>query len=178
MLNDVYCVADSGSRTMMLQFDLSAAFDTLDTKTLLRLLRSTFGVSGPALNWVSSYLVCRYQSVRVGQMQSSIIDCEHGVPQGSVLGPLLFTLYVSPIANVISSFGVSHTQYADDIQLNCTLLSTTSNQHRRYRAASAQCNTGWNGLSMNPEKTELAITTGTVHDNEPKVLRVRSTSVA
>ena len=68
LLNDVYCVADSWLRirTLLLQLDLSAAFDTIDTSTLLRRLRHTFGVSGPALNWISSYLVGRKQSVRVG----------------------------------------------------------------------------------------------------------------
>ena len=75
LLNDVYCSADSGFRTMLLQLDLSAAFDTIDTSTLLRRLRHTFGVSGPALNWIASYLVGRKQSVRVGQQQSPNVDC-------------------------------------------------------------------------------------------------------
>ena len=117
MLNDVYCAADNKYRTTLLQLDLSSAFDTLDTSTLLRRLRFTYGISDPALNWVSSYLVCRSQSVRVGQKQSSSIVCEYGVPQGSVLEPLLFTLYISPLARVIDSFGVNHAQFADDTQL-------------------------------------------------------------
>ena len=54
---------------------------------------------------------------RVGEKQSSIISCEYGVPQGSVLGSLLLTLYVSPVATVINSFEVSQMQYADDTQL-------------------------------------------------------------
>ena len=61
MLNVVYHTADSGTRTMLLQLNLSSAFDTLDTITLLRRLRFTFGISGPALNWVSSYSVRRCQ---------------------------------------------------------------------------------------------------------------------
>jgi len=66
MLNDVYSAADRGSRTMLLQLDLSSAFDTLDISTMLRRLRFTFGVSGPVLNWISSYMALRKQSVRVG----------------------------------------------------------------------------------------------------------------
>ena len=81
MLNDVYCAADNGSRTMKLQLDLSSAFDTIDMCTLLRRLRFTFGISGPALNWISSYLARRSQAVRVGHKQSSSISCEYGVPQ-------------------------------------------------------------------------------------------------
>ena len=123
MLNDVYCAADNGARTMLLQLDLSSAFDTIDMCTLLRRLRFTFAISGPALNWISSYLACRSQAIRLGHKQSPNISCEYGVPQGSVLGPLLF---MSPISNVISSFGVSQTQYADDTQLYIELNDATS----------------------------------------------------
>ena len=121
LLHDVYCAADGGSRSILLQLDLSAAFDTIDMSTLLRRLRCTFGVSGPALSWIASYLVGRKQSVRVGEEQSSNTACEYGVPQGSVLGPLLFSLYMSPIARVIGSFGIEHAQYADDTQLYVAL---------------------------------------------------------
>ena len=114
LLNDVYGAANDGFRTVLLQLDLSAAFDTIDTSTLLRRLRYSFGISGPALNWIASYVVGRTQFVRVGQEQSPRADCEYGVPQGSFLGPILFTLYTSAVGGVISSFGVAHTQYADD----------------------------------------------------------------
>ena len=109
---------------MLLQLDLSAAFDTIDLSTLLRRLRFSFVISGLSLYWIASYLVGRQQSVRVGQQQSSRIVCEHGVPQGSVLGPLLFALYISPIARVIGSFEVDHAQYADDTQLYVALKDT------------------------------------------------------
>ena len=104
---NVYCAANDGSRTVLLQLDISAAFDTIDISTLLRRLRYSFGISGPALNWIASYVVDRTQFVRVGQEQSPRTDCEYGVPQESVLGPMLFTLYTSLVGGVISSFGVS-----------------------------------------------------------------------
>src|SRR5664279_410316 len=117
LLNDVYSAADNGFRTALIQLDLSAAFDTIDINTLLRRLRFAFGISGSALNWIASYTNGRKQSVRVDQQQSLYATLEHGVPQGSVLGPLLFTLYVSSVAHAIGSFSVDHAQYADDTQL-------------------------------------------------------------
>ena len=123
----------------------------------MRRLESTFGI---ALLWLRSYLGRRSQFVRVGDQRSTTARCEYGVPQGSVLGPLLFAIYVAPIANVIADHGVSHAQYADDTQLYIALrkesdLSTISEcfiaMHKWFAV---------NGLSLNPDKSE-AITIGT-----------------
>ena len=136
---------------MLLQLNLSSAFDTLDTSTLLRRLRFTYCISGPALNWVSSYLVCRSQSIRVGQKQSSSIVCEYGVPQGSELGPLLFSPYISPLVKVISLFGVNHAQFADDTQL---YKDDNSTPRLSVCFRVVQHWLDLNGLLMNPDKTE------------------------
>ena len=103
LLNDIYCAADRRSRSLLILLDLSAAFDTLDIDTLIRRLQWTFGIDGSALDWIRSYLTDRSQFVRVGESKSGKVACEFGVPQGSVLGPILFTLYVAPVANVITS---------------------------------------------------------------------------
>jgi len=104
-MSDVYHAADNHSRSLLLQLDLSAAFDTLDKPTLLRRLDNTFGVRGTSHKWVDSYFN-RTQSaayVRVDDRVSASVSCHYGVPQGSVLGPLLFTIYTAPIVSVILS---------------------------------------------------------------------------
>src|SRR5664279_2386282 len=123
LANDIYCSADNKSRTLLVQLDLSAAFDTVDN-TLLHRLERSFGLTGSTLNWIHSYIVDRSQYVRLGDCRSSTSTCMYGVPQGSVLGPLLFSLYFAPVGDVIKSFGVQHTQYADDTQLYIALDGT------------------------------------------------------
>ena len=97
--------------------DLSAAFDTIDHNILITRLCSTFGFSGTVLDWFISYLSCRTQSVFVGHESTpSVLKC--GVPQGSVLGRLLFTLYTHPLSAVICQSGLSYHFFADDSQLH------------------------------------------------------------
>ena len=160
LLNDIYCAADRKSRSLLILLDLSAAFDTLDIGTLIRRLEHTFGIVGPALNWIKSYLTNRSQFVRVGGNRSAEVLCEYGVPQGSVLGPLLFTLYIAPVANVITSHGVSHLQYADDTQLYIALDKDESIEILQNCADAVYSWFAQNGLSLNPEKSE-AILLGT-----------------
>ena len=94
--------------------DLSAAFDTLDHAILLRRLESTFGNSGLALSWFESYLSDRTQSVVVDGLMSTPIPLVFGVPQGSVLGPVLFTLYSQPLSDVVACHSCDYHKYADD----------------------------------------------------------------
>ena len=95
MLDDVYRAADNHSWSLLLQLDLSAAFDTLDKPPLLRRLDHTFGVRGTSRKWVDSYLNECSHYVRVGDSISSSVSCHYGVPRGSVLGPLLFTIHLA-----------------------------------------------------------------------------------
>ena len=97
--------------------DLSAAFDTLDHAILLRRLQSTFGISGVALSWFESYLSDRMQSVMVDGLMSTPIPLVFGVPQGSVLGLVLFTLYSQPLSDVIACHICDYHKYADDTEI-------------------------------------------------------------
>ena len=103
--------------TLLVLLDLSAAFDTVDHNVLLSRLHSKFGISGTALEWFRSYLNGRSQRVTVQGNLSQSLNLDFGVPQGSYLGPLLFTIYASKLFDVIKVHLCTVHCYADDKQL-------------------------------------------------------------
>ena len=117
VVNDLLQASDSGHVSILSLLDLSAAFDTIDHNILIKRLNTTFGCSGTVLDWFTSYLSFRTQSVLVGHTSTpSALKC--GVPQGSVLGHLLFTLYTQSLGTVICQSGHSYHFFADDSQLH------------------------------------------------------------
>ncbi|KAI0238454.1 hypothetical protein LSAT2_010826 [Lamellibrachia satsuma] len=94
--NDILITLDNKRGILLLLLDLSGAFDTVDHTLLLACMRSA-GIIGIAHKWFDSYLTLRTQIVRLGQTQSDPLELLQGVPQGSILGPVLFTLYILPI---------------------------------------------------------------------------------
>jgi len=106
---------DNGSFTALVSLDISAAIDALDHSVLSSRLQSDFSIDGIALDWIQSYLSGRHSFVQVGRLASCQQPCIAGVPQGSVLGPLLFTAYISPNGRVVGGLGVKHHQYADAV---------------------------------------------------------------
>ena len=157
ILNDFYTSIDGKKITILVSLDLSAAFDTLDHSTMLHRLEHTFGVSGPALLWISTYLAHRTHYVRLDDASSDVLNCNIGVPQGSVLGPLLFALYVAPVSSVLESHRLSHHQYADDTQLyiGCAFDDLTNSLHL-VNMCTSDLNEWFllNGLCLNPDKSE------------------------
>ncbi len=112
--NDLLMASDSGATSVLILLDLRAAFDTVDHSLLLTHLEIMFGVSGTALKWLRSYFTDRSQFVSMGGYRSDISSVSTGVPQGSVLGPLLFNIYLSPLGHLLRSLGLHYHLYADD----------------------------------------------------------------
>lgn len=160
VVNDLLLSIDNRNVSLLTLLDLSAAFDTIDHSILLQRLQHDFGIGQSALQWFSTYLSGRSQSVIVEGNISDSIPLQYGVPQGSVLGPVLFVLYVKPLSSIIDRHSMSHHAYADDTQLH----SSSSPQDVQGVVSSTQaCVTeikSWmsvNKLKLNDDKTEVML---------------------
>jgi hypothetical protein len=163
--NDLLDAVDRDGGAILVLLDLSAAFDTLDHPLILHALKYNIGVTDSALKWFESYLTNRKQLVTIGSQTSDTKNLVYGVPQGSVLGPILFTMYTRPLSNIISNCGMNHHLYADDTQLYIAVnvrsptsvslvkesIQECSNQVHRWMTA--------NFLKVNEEKTEVLVIT-------------------
>ena len=117
VFNDILLATDSGDHVVLVLLDLTAAFDTVDHDILISRLQHLVGIKGIALQWFRSYLTDRTMSVSLEGFESPPAPLPFGVPQGSVLGPLLFSLYLLPLGSILRKHGISFHLYADDAQI-------------------------------------------------------------
>ena len=123
VLHDLGRTLDSGKETDLIYLDFAKAFDSVSHSKLLFKLKS-FGISGPLLNWFADYLRDRKQCVIVEGASSSFLNVTSGVPQGSVIGPLLFILYVNDLPEVTNNSTVA--LFADDSKCYRAIYTITS----------------------------------------------------
>ncbi|RNC33812.1 L1Tc protein, partial [Trypanosoma cruzi] len=150
-------------RTLLALVDFSKAFDSIDHRVLSRLLANIPGVN--CRGWLRNFLCRRYAKTRVGHRHSDRRPMLRGVPQGSVLGPYLFSLYAHPLLNLLNSFaGVTADMYADDLsiivkgQSREDAIPTANMVLEKLHAWSQE-----NGLAINPSKCEAAWFTFSTH---------------
>ena len=161
--NDCLRAIDDNKCVVLLLLDLSSAFDTVVHEILLSRLSERFGISGKALLWFRSYLSKRKQVVCVENQRSNSFDLQCGVPQGSVLGPILFTLYTSPLGDIMRHHGVSFHLYADDTQIYYTFKCSIGDDMISCKQKVESCIKDidrWmlcNNLKLNNDKTEFLL---------------------
>ena len=151
---------ESQEVTALVALDLSAAFDKVDHELLLEILKSRFGVDGTPLAWKKSYLDHRSFQVQVGTAISQSIELPYAVPQGSLLGPVLFICYISTLNDIIQDTSASMLGYADDHAVYKS-FSPTNEVSALRELTELTTNIGdWmrsSFLKMNDSKSELVI---------------------
>lgn len=158
VVEDIRRDIDSGYISFLVLLDHSKAFDTVDYNILCHKLKYLFKFSNNATRLISSYLTNRFQYVDTNTRKSNYLPVMRGVPQGSILGPLLFSLYSNDLPLRLEQCKIR--MYADDVQIyiGCNIneidqcVSTLNQElHRVYLWASA------NGLGINPKKSKCIV---------------------
>ena len=161
VIDDVLIGFENNSATIMLMLDLSAAFDTVDIDKLLSILKREIGVRGKALQWFSNYLKGRKQTVIINGTISDPLFVLFGVPQGSVLGPVLFNIYIRSLSRMIDNYGYITGGYADDNHVMKSFpLSLQFNVISSDIPQIVTMISTWMSkfaLKINPDKTEIIV---------------------
>ena len=155
--NDLYKTKTQGGCSILILLDLSSAFDTIDRRMLLDDLKF-WGIDDKALLWISSYLSDRKFRVNIDDTISDEDTMHFGVPQGTILGPVLFIIYTSSLQYVLQDLGVSYHLYADDTQIYFR-LSNVHESKLKIQMISDAVDKWMNDrrLKMNANKTEIMV---------------------
>jgi hypothetical protein len=158
VVSDILLAADRGEVTFLGLLDMSAAFDTVDHDVLLDRLRTSFGIQGTVLSWIGSFVRGRTQVVCVNGQQSATSSVFCGVPQGSVLGPILFLLYTAEVVAIAERHGLSAHSYADDTGLYFHAAASSCRAKLPNLIACIDNINHWmssNRLKLNVDKTQF-----------------------
>jgi len=158
VLADILRALDNGDVAVLMLLELSAAFDTVDHAILLQRLETSYGIGGGALRWFTSYLSGRTQHIRRAISVSDIIVVLCGVPQGLVLGPILFLLYTADLLRLIGHHNLRPHLYADDTHIYGFCCPTAAAQLQQQVPACIDDVAVWmqlNRLQLNTAKTEV-----------------------
>ena len=151
--------SDASCCTALVLLDLSAAFDTVDHRILINRLENCIGVTGTALDWFKSYLSDRTFSVSVGNVFSSYATITCGIPQGSILGPLLFSIYMLSLGRVIHNSNISFHFYVDNTQIYLSINPSDLTSFTSLTACLADIRS-WmsnNFLMLNNDKSKVMV---------------------
>ena len=118
VVDDLFLSLNKGNVSVLSLLIFSSAFDTIDHTILAHRLHTDFGFTDTVLQWLSSYLTDRTHYVSLSNHCSALAPVHPAVPQCSLLGPTLFTMYIMPLSAIIDSHSVIHHLFADDLQLH------------------------------------------------------------
>ena len=116
VVNDLFLSLNKGNISVLALLHFSSAFDTIDHLILVHRLHTDFGFTDTVLQWFSSYLTDRTHYVSLSNHCSAFAPVHSRVPQGSVLGTMLFTMHIEPLSAIIDSHSIMHYSFADDLQ--------------------------------------------------------------
>ena len=176
VVNDLFLSPNNVHISVQALLDFSSAFDTIYHSILVHRLHTDFGFTDTFLQWFSSYLTNRTHYISLSNHCSAFAHVHSGVPQGSVLGPILFTMYVRPMSAIIDTHSIIHHSFADDIQ---SLMSAPPYRISELLHSMQSCISDVDGfvtaimLKLNDNKTELMLVTS----NSTKHLHNLPTSI-
>ena len=154
--DDILTTLDTDTSIILVLLDFSSAFDTIDHDLMLIKLKNDFGMQDTAINWFKSYLNNRCFRVKIDDFLSKGESVMFGIPQGSILGPVLFTLYTQEVGKIIESHGLKFHMFADDIQIYHHYSGSMS-QLSTIKAClhDVKCWAKMNHLKLNDNKTKF-----------------------
>ena len=159
---DLFLSLNKDNISVLALLDFSSAFDTIDHPIIVHRLHTDFGFTDAVLQWFSYYLTNRTHYISLSNHCSVFAPVHSGVPLGSVLRPILFTMYIKPLSAIIDSLSIIHHSFADDLQLQMSAPPDRISELLHSMQSCISDVKAWataNMLKLNDNKTELMLIT-------------------